>query len=209
MHCLTTYFELLSTHFKLCTTHSKFLKTHSKFFETHFKFTTNSEIFTHFKIFTTHFKIFATHFEIFTTHFEIFTTHSPQDPKCWQRKRNGYAAPPSSFALQNCVFQNGHNRWILYPEGSIFNLPWRFRSTKQAAEAFFLAYRFQIKSDRESSIHSIITVIHFSRAIKLYKRFYKIISRNLFSLFFFCTSTTTSIPIKYYYKYTKYTSYYT
>ena len=26
---------------------------------------------------------------------------------------------------------------------------------------------------------------------------------------FFCTSSTTSIPIKYYYKYTKYTSYYT
>ena len=105
IHDLTTYFELLSTHFKLCTTHSKFFETHSKFFEAHFKFTTNSEIFTtHFKIFTTHFKIFATHFEIFTTHFkifathlEIFTTHSPQDPKCWQRKRNGYAAPPSSF----------------------------------------------------------------------------------------------------------------
>ena len=104
-HYLTTYFEVLSTHFKLCTTNSKFLKTHSKFFETHFEFTTNSEIFTtrfenfttHFKIFTTHFKIFATHFKIFATHFEIFTTHSPQDPKCWQRKRNGYAAPPSSF----------------------------------------------------------------------------------------------------------------
>ena len=102
-HYLTTYFELLSTHFKLCTTHSKFLKTHSKFFETHFKFTTNSEIFTtHFKIFATHFKIFATHFEIFTTHFEIFTTHSPQAPKCWQRKRNGYAAPPSSFNAMFC-----------------------------------------------------------------------------------------------------------
>ena len=53
----------------------------------------------------------------------------------------------------------------------------RFRSTKQAAEAFFLAYHL-IKSGRELSIHSIITVIHFSRAIKLYKRFYKIISRN-------------------------------
>ena len=58
----------------------------------------------------------------------------------------------------------------------IFFLP-RFRSTKQAAEAFFLAYRL-IKSGRELSIHSIITVIHFSRAIKLYKRFYEIISRN-------------------------------
>ena len=58
----------------------------------------------------------------------------------------------------------------------IFFLP-RFRSTKQAAEAFFLAYRL-IKSGRELSIHSIITVIHFSRAMKLYKRFYKIISRN-------------------------------
>ena len=79
-HYLTTYFELLSTHFKLCTTHSKFLETHSKFFETHFKFTTNSEI--------------------FATHFEIFTTHSPQDPKCWQRKRNGYAAPPCSTCGQ-------------------------------------------------------------------------------------------------------------
>ena len=75
-------FELLSTHFKLCTTHSKFLKTYSKFFETHFKFTTNSEI--------------------FTTHFKIFATHSPQDPKCWQRKRNGYAAPPSSFDAMFC-----------------------------------------------------------------------------------------------------------
>ena len=31
----------------------------------------------------------------------------------------------------------------------------------------------------------------------------------LFFPFIFCTSTTTSIPIKYYYKYTKYTSYYT
>ena len=95
-HYLTTYFELLSTRFKLCTTHSKFL-------ETHFKFTTNSEIFTaHFKIFTTHFKIFATHFEIFATHFEIFTTHSSQYPKCWQRKRNGYAAPPSSLDAMFC-----------------------------------------------------------------------------------------------------------
>ena len=37
---------------------------------------------------------------------------------------------------------------------------------------------FFIKSGRELSIHSIITVIHFSRAMKLYKRFYKIISRN-------------------------------
>ena len=57
-----------------------------------------------------------------------------------------------------------------------FFLP-RFRSTKQAAEAFFLTYRL-IKSGRELSIHSIITVIHFSRAMKLYKHFYKIISRN-------------------------------
>ena len=88
-HYLTTYFELLSTHFKLYTTHSKFLKTHSKFFETHFKFTTNSEI-------------SATHFKIFATHFEIFTTHSPHDPKCWQRKKNGYAAPPSSFDTMFC-----------------------------------------------------------------------------------------------------------
>ena len=88
---LTAYFELLSTRFKLCTTHSKFLETHSKCFQTHLKFTTNSEIF------TAHFKIFTTHFKIFPTHFEIFTTHSPQYPKCWQRKRNGYAAPPSSF----------------------------------------------------------------------------------------------------------------
>ena len=53
----------------------------------------------------------------------------------------------------------------------------RFRSTKQAAEAFFLAYRL-IKSGRPRVIHSIITVIHFSRAIKLYKRFYEIILRN-------------------------------
>ena len=81
-HYLTTYFELLSTHFKLCTTHSKFL-------ETHFKFTTNSEIFT-------------THFKIFATHFEIFTTHSPQYPKYRQRKRNDYAAPPSSFDAMFC-----------------------------------------------------------------------------------------------------------
>ena len=88
-HYLTTYLELLSTHFKLCTTHSKFLKTHSKFFETHFKFITNSEIFT-------------THFKIFATHFEIFTTHSLQDPKCWQRKRNGDAAPPSSLDAMFC-----------------------------------------------------------------------------------------------------------
>ena len=88
-HYLTTYFELLSTHFKLCTTHSKFLVTH-------FKFTTNSEIF------TAHFKIFTTHFKIFATHFEIFTTHAPWYPKCWQRKRNGYAAPPSSFDAMFC-----------------------------------------------------------------------------------------------------------
>ena len=86
-------FRITGTHLKLCTTHSKFLETHSKLFETHFEFTTNSEIFTtHFEIFTTHFKIFTTHFEIFTTLFEIFTTHSPQYPKCWQRKRNGYSA---------------------------------------------------------------------------------------------------------------------
>ena len=58
----------------------------------------------------------------------------------------------------------------------IFFLP-RFRSTKKTAKAFFLAYRLT-KSCRELSIHSVITVIHFSRAIKLYKRFYKIISRN-------------------------------
>lgn len=57
-----------------------------------------------------------------------------------------------------------------------FFLP-KFRSTKQAAEAFFLAYRL-IKSGRELSIHSVLTVIHFFRAMKLYKRFYKIISRN-------------------------------
>ena len=81
-HYLTTYFELLSTHFKLCTTHSKFLKTHSKFFETNFKFTINSEI--------------------SPKHFEIFTTHSPQDPECWQKKRNGYTAPPSSFDAMFC-----------------------------------------------------------------------------------------------------------
>ena len=41
-------------------------------------------------------------FRIFTTHFEIFTTHSPQDRKCWQRKRNGYATPPSSFDAMFC-----------------------------------------------------------------------------------------------------------
>ena len=58
----------------------------------------------------------------------------------------------------------------------IFFLP-RFRSTKKTAKAFFHAYRLT-KSSRELSIHSVITVIHFSRAIKLYKRFYKIISRN-------------------------------
>ena len=51
------------------------------------------------------------------------------------------------------------------PTLDFFFLPW-FRSTKQAAEAFFLAYHL-IKSGRELSIHSIITVIHFSRAIKL------------------------------------------
>ena len=63
-----------------------------------------------------------------------------------------------------------------WAEIGFFFLP-RFRSTKQAAEAFFLAYRL-IKSGRELSIHSITTVIHFSRAMKLYKCFYKIISRN-------------------------------
>ena len=36
------------------------------------------------------------------SNFEIFTTHSPQDPKCWQRKRNGYAAPPSSLDAMFC-----------------------------------------------------------------------------------------------------------
>ena len=51
-----------------------------------FKFTTNSEIF------TTHFKIFTTHFEIFATDFF----------KCWQTRRNGYAAPPSSFDAMFC-----------------------------------------------------------------------------------------------------------
>ena len=34
------------------------------------------------------------------------------------------------------------------------------------------------KIRRKLSIHSIITVIHFSRAMKLYRCFYKIISRN-------------------------------
>ena len=44
---------------------------------------------------------------------------------------------------------------------------------------FFLAIRIGLKfSGRELSIHWIVRVIHFSRAIKLYKRFYKIISRN-------------------------------
>ena len=62
------------------------------------------------------------------------------------------------------------------PRLDFFFLP-KFRSTKQAAEGFFLSYRL-IKSSRELSIHSIITVIHFSRAMKLYKRFYKIIWRN-------------------------------
>ena len=44
----------------------------------------------------------TTNSEIFATHFEIFATHSPQDPKCWQRKRNGYAAPPPSFDAMFC-----------------------------------------------------------------------------------------------------------
>ena len=52
---------------------------------------------------------------------------------------------------------------------------------------FFSCRGFEVQSKplkhffsagRELSIHSIITVIHFSRAIKLYKRFYEIISRN-------------------------------
>ena len=76
-------------HFKLCTTHSKLCTTH-------FQFTTNSEIF------ATHFEISTTHFEIFATHFEISTTHSPQDPKCLQRKRNSYAAPPPSIDAMFC-----------------------------------------------------------------------------------------------------------
>ena len=42
---------------------------------------------------------------------------------------------------------------------------------------FLLPIRIKFSS-RESSIHSIITVIHFSRAIKVYKHFYKIISRK-------------------------------
>ena len=37
----------------------------------------------------------------------------------------------------------------------------------------------------------------------------KAVDLFFFIFFIFCTSTTTSIPIKYYYKYTKYTSYYT
>ena len=48
---------------------------------------------------------------------------------------------------------------------------------KASRWSIFLAYRL-IKSSQQLYIHSIITVIHFSRAIKLYKRFYKIISRN-------------------------------
>ena len=76
-HYFTTNFEILSAHFKLCTTHSNFL-------ETHFEFATNSEIFT-------------IHFKISATDFEISATLSPQDPKCWQRKGSGYAAPPTSF----------------------------------------------------------------------------------------------------------------
>ena len=44
---------------------------------------------------------------------------------------------------------------------------------------FYSPIRIGLKfSGRELSIHSIITVIHFYRTIKLYKRFYKIISRN-------------------------------
>ena len=44
---------------------------------------------------------------------------------------------------------------------------------------FFSPIRIGLKfSGQELSIHSIITVIRFFRAIKLCKRFYKIISRN-------------------------------
>ena len=92
------YFELLSMHFKLGTTHSKFLETHSKFFETHFKFTTNSE---------------------------IFTTHSSQDPKCWQRKRNAYAARPFSF---NAMFyvprvDNNYKKVLFFAQNVGWSLP--------------------------------------------------------------------------------------
>ena len=70
---------------------------------------------------------------------------------------------------------NGKFRPV-WTEIGFFFLP-RFRITKQATEACFLAYRL-IKSGRQLSIHSIITVIHFSRAMKLCKHFYKIFSRN-------------------------------
>ena len=56
-----------------------------------------------FRIISMHLKSCTTGFEIFATHFEIFTTHLPQDPKCWQIKRNGYAAPPPpSFDAMFC-----------------------------------------------------------------------------------------------------------
>ena len=114
------YFELLSMHFKLGTTHSKFLETHSKFFETHFKFTTNSEIFT-------------THFKIFATHFEIFTTHSSQDPKCWQRKRNAYAARPFSFDAMFYVARvdNNYKKVLFFAQNVGWSLPQM--SPKEAA----------------------------------------------------------------------------
>ena len=46
-------------------------------------------------------------------------------------------------------------------------------------ENFLSSTKIDLKfSGKEFSFHSFITVIHFSRAIKLYKPFYKIISRN-------------------------------
>ena len=49
---------------------------------------------------------------------------------------------------------------------------------KYKASRWSILSRQSLNKIRPRVFHSIITVIHFSRAIKLYKGFYKIVSRN-------------------------------
>ena len=89
-----------------------------------------------------------------------------------------------------CIFRNGEfesfkkRSWTRNFDhcGPRLDFFWLLRSwsTKQVAEKnFFSPIRISSKfSGQELTTHSIITVIHLSRAIKLYKHFYKINSRH-------------------------------
>ena len=71
-----------------------------------------------------------------------FATHSPQDPKCWQRKTNGYAAPPSSFNAMFCsTCGQEYNYVLLYGDWT------EVKTLKESSEAFVM-YKYKNESGK-------------------------------------------------------------